>query len=203
MVAVLLFFIFKLKFFLPKKQEFSVRCFIRDLFKFKISYVCLQMTPSPIYHEKQRLQFCLIHTVNNILQKNEFTAAKMDEICYEFNESKWFNPHKSWIGTGNYDANILMAALQKHDLKVMWFDKRTPVEKVHLENVKALVFNIPSRTLLTLYRGRHWFAVMEKHGKLVGESSKKSVYEGQLVLGSLVPLSQNIVTKRFASIHNW
>ncbi|EGT36717.1 hypothetical protein CAEBREN_06818 [Caenorhabditis brenneri] len=127
-----------------------------------------------LYHEKQRLQYCLIHTVNNILQKAEFDPPKMDEICYAFNESKWFNPHRSWIGTGNYDANILMAALQQHDLKVMWFDKRVSVDKIHVENVKAVVFNIPSRTLLTLYRGRHWFAVIQKNGVFYNLDSKIS-----------------------------
>lgn len=103
---------------------------------------------------------------------------------------------RSWIGTGNYDANILMAALQKHDLKVnnndapifrifeksiiidffqvMWFDKRVSVEKINMENVKAVVFNIPSRTLLTLYRGRHWFAVIQKNGMWVAEKSINS-----------------------------
>uniref|UniRef100_A0A1I7U8U3 ubiquitinyl hydrolase 1 n=1 Tax=Caenorhabditis tropicalis TaxID=1561998 RepID=A0A1I7U8U3_9PELO len=125
-----------------------------------------------LYHEKQRLQYCLIHTVNNILQKSEFDAAKMDEICYAFNESKWFNPHRSWIGTGNYDANILMAALQQHDLKVMWYDKRVPVERIHVEKVRAVVLNIPSRTLLTLYRGRHWFAVVQKNGVFYNLDSK-------------------------------
>ncbi|CAI2349466.1 unnamed protein product [Caenorhabditis sp. 36 PRJEB53466] len=130
-----------------------------------------------IYHEKQRLQYCLIHTVNNILQRNEFDAAKMNEICYSFDDSRWFNPHKSWIGTGNYDANILMAALQMHDLKVMWFDKRAPIERIHVDRVKAFVFNTPSRTLLTLYRGRHWFAVIRKNERFYNVDSKLNAPE--------------------------
>ncbi|EFO83519.1 hypothetical protein CRE_03101 [Caenorhabditis remanei] len=130
------------------------------------------MPNDELFHEKQRLQYCLVHTVNNILQKAEFDPAKMDEICYAFNESKWFNPHRSWIGTGNYDINILMAALQQYDLKVMWFDKRVPVERIHLNKLRAIVFNIPSRTLLTLYRGRHWFPVIEKNGVYYNLDSK-------------------------------
>ncbi|UMM21581.1 hypothetical protein L5515_003197 [Caenorhabditis briggsae] len=131
-------------------------------------------SPPNLYHEKQKLQYCLIHTVNNILQKKEFDATKMDEICYGMNESKWFNPHRSWIGTGNYDANILMASLQKHNLKVVWFDKRLGVEKIKFEKLRAIVFNIPSRTLLTLYRGRHWFAVVQKNEKFYNLDSKLS-----------------------------
>uniref|UniRef100_A0A8R1I558 ubiquitinyl hydrolase 1 n=1 Tax=Caenorhabditis japonica TaxID=281687 RepID=A0A8R1I558_CAEJA len=130
------------------------------------------MASEELYHERQRLQLCLIHTVNNILQRKEFDAAKMDEICYSFNESRWFNPHRSWVGTGNYDVNILMAALQMHDLKVIWFDKRLPTSSIHVEKVKALVFNVPSKTLLTLYRGTHWFAVLKKNDKFWNLDSK-------------------------------
>lgn len=34
------------------------------------------------------------------------------------------NPHRSVLGTGNYDVNVIMAALQSRDLAAVWWDKR-------------------------------------------------------------------------------
>ena len=36
----------------------------------------------------------------------------------------FFNPHRSMFGTGNYDINVIMSALQSKDQEVIWFDKR-------------------------------------------------------------------------------
>lgn len=34
------------------------------------------------------------------------------------------NPHRSMLGTGNYDVNVIMAALQSRGLAAVWWDKR-------------------------------------------------------------------------------
>ncbi|MGH0161295.1 UNVERIFIED_CONTAM: hypothetical protein FKN15_040394 [Acipenser sinensis] len=34
------------------------------------------------------------------------------------------NPHRSFLGTGNYDVNVIMAALQSRGLAAVWWDKR-------------------------------------------------------------------------------
>lgn len=34
------------------------------------------------------------------------------------------NPHRSVLGTGNYDVNVIIAALQSRDLAAVWWDKR-------------------------------------------------------------------------------
>lgn len=34
------------------------------------------------------------------------------------------NPHRSVFGTGNYDVNVIMAALDEKDCVAVWFDKR-------------------------------------------------------------------------------
>ncbi|CAB3400371.1 unnamed protein product [Caenorhabditis bovis] len=127
-----------------------------------------------VYHEKQRWQFCLIHTVNNILQRKEFTPETMDEICYALNESKWFNPHKSWIGLGNYDANILMAALQQHNFKVVWFDKRNKPSTINFDLLRAVVVNIPSRLFIPFVRNRHWYPLVNFNNKFFNLDSKIS-----------------------------
>lgn len=34
------------------------------------------------------------------------------------------NPHRSLLGTGNYDVNVIMAALQGLGLATVWWDRR-------------------------------------------------------------------------------
>lgn len=34
------------------------------------------------------------------------------------------NPHRSVLGTGNYDVNVIMAALQGLGLAAVWWDRR-------------------------------------------------------------------------------
>ena len=52
--------------------------------------------------------------MNNFLGSERFTAEMMNEICYTLGEGKNFrNPHKHWLFDGDYDINVLMAALQQ------------------------------------------------------------------------------------------
>lgn len=43
---------------------------------------------------------------------------------YSLSPDNLVNPHKSMLGLGNYDVNVLMAALQLRGYEAMWFDKR-------------------------------------------------------------------------------
>ncbi|KAI6240939.1 Ubiquitinyl hydrolase 1 [Aphelenchoides fujianensis] len=55
------------------------------------------------YHERQRRQLCLLHTLNNLFQREEFRKEELDQICEVFDSSSWFNAHRSMLGLGNYD----------------------------------------------------------------------------------------------------
>lgn len=84
-------------------------------------------TSAPIiYHERQLMQLCALHVVNNLFQKKEtFTKQDLDAICKELApDSRFFNPHKSALGLGCYDVNVIICALAKKGLDVIWFDKR-------------------------------------------------------------------------------
>lgn len=68
---------------------------------------------------------CALHTLNNLFQDSgAFTKANLDEICITLSPGNWVNPHKSILGTGNYDINVIMAALTKKGCGMIWFDKR-------------------------------------------------------------------------------
>ena len=80
---------------------------------------------SNIYHEKQHLQFCAVHALNNLFQNGHFCRKeKLDDICLQLNASKWLNPHRSVFKVGNYDINVIIVYLQQHGYDVIWFDKR-------------------------------------------------------------------------------
>ncbi|WKY16169.1 hypothetical protein Q1695_001113 [Nippostrongylus brasiliensis] len=141
-----------------------------------------------MYHERQSRQMCLVHALNALFQKPQFTAESLDTICYSLNDSRWFNPHRSMIGLGNYDANVLMSALALHDYQVfnvlqivqfffnvpsfvpllllpflvVWFDGRLPVERICFENIDALIVNVPSKNFIPFWKGRHWYTILRQ-----------------------------------------
>lgn len=79
-----------------------------------------------IYHERQSKQLCALHALNNLFQDPQaFKKHDLDAICKELSpNSRIFNPHRSILGLGCYDVNVIIAALSKKDLDVIWFDKR-------------------------------------------------------------------------------
>uniref|UniRef100_A0A0N5AWI1 ubiquitinyl hydrolase 1 n=1 Tax=Syphacia muris TaxID=451379 RepID=A0A0N5AWI1_9BILA len=113
-----------------------------------------------LYHEKQHLQLCLLHTLNNLFQRKEFSKSELDRIAEDLHPSYWFNKHRSFWGTGNYDVNVLFAALQTRDYSVVWFDARRSAAIIDLEKVFGFVFNFVSTSnFIPFWRGRHWFGV--------------------------------------------
>jgi len=114
-----------------------------------------------LYHEKQRHQLCLLHALNNLFQREEYKKCELDEICETFDQSVWFNIHRSMLGLGNYDVNILFRALECRGLQGVWFDKRLSAKEINHDAVHSYVFNVPSDFYFIpfLRNGRHWFAV--------------------------------------------
>lgn len=85
----------------------------------------LTAPPDKIYHEKQVRELCALHALNNLFQeKNAFLKSDLDSICYGLSPENWINPHKSILGLGNYDVNVIMSALQARGYDMVWFDKR-------------------------------------------------------------------------------
>lgn len=78
-----------------------------------------------VYHEKQVRELCALHALNNLFQeKGAFSKNELDSICYNLSPENWINPHKSVLGLGNYDVNVIMRALQIRNYEMIWFDKR-------------------------------------------------------------------------------
>lgn len=120
-----------------------------------------------VYHERQSKQLCALHVLNNLFQERAFTKADMDDICLQLapDSSSWWNPHRSPIGLGNYDINVIMAALQIKDQQAVWFDKRKNLDDLIPRTALGFILNVPSGSRLTswmpsaLVSQKHWIAI--------------------------------------------
>lgn len=127
-----------------------------------------------IYHEKQSLQLCLLHCLNNLFQgKDAFTRMELNAIAESLNHDDpnrgaWtplsviFKPHYNAL-TGNYDINVLIAALEAKGKKVVWHDRRNGASTIDFDGTEnelmGIVLNVRVRKLLGLWKGRHWFTL--------------------------------------------
>ncbi|XP_051142158.1 josephin-like protein isoform X2 [Andrographis paniculata] len=132
-----------------------------------------------VYHERQKLQFCLLHTLNNLFQENEaFTRANLNAIAGKLdledpNKTAWtplsvvFKPHHNTL-TGNYDINVLISALEERGKRVVWHDRRCRASSIDLDGPEdklfGIVLNVQVRRYAGLWKSRHWIALRRVEG---------------------------------------
>lgn len=142
-----------------------------------------QLPPQHIYHEKQRRELCALHALNNVFQdSNAFTRETLQEIFQRLSPNTMVTPHKkSMLGNGNYDVNVIMAALQTKGYEAVWWDKRRDVNAIALSNVMGFIMNLPSSLcwgpLKLPLKRQHWICVREVGGTYYNLDSKLKVPE--------------------------
>ncbi|XP_038048299.1 josephin-2-like [Patiria miniata] len=132
-----------------------------------------------VYHERQKWELCALHALNNVFQDSQaFSKQVLDELCQNLSPGTVLNPHKSMLGLGNYDVNVIMAALQHKDCEAVWWDKRRCLEALRLEVLIGFIVNIPSPMQLGFVsvplRRKHWIAVRQIEGTYYNLDSKLS-----------------------------
>ncbi|XP_075969137.1 josephin domain containing [Anticarsia gemmatalis] len=136
------------------------------------------MTSKPtIYHEKQVKELCALHALNNLFQtRGTYSKSELDAICSRLSPNVWINPHRSMLGLGNYDINVIMAALQKKGCEAVWFDKRKDPGCLDLSNICGFILNVPSDYKLGFVmlplRRRHWITIRQIQGNFYNLDSK-------------------------------
>jgi len=122
------------------------------------------MPSSNLYHERQRLALCGVHAVNNLLQQKKYSKADFDAVCLQLDSSTWFNRHRSFLGIGNYDVNVVTLLLQQENYTVQWHDQRNTINVETLQqhqHLTGILWNVPANSLLgRLTGGRHWIALL-------------------------------------------
>lgn len=130
-----------------------------------------------IYHEKQVKELCALHALNNLFQmRGTYSKTELDAICSRLSPNVWINPHRSMLGLGNYDINVIMAALQKKGCEAVWFDKRKDPGCLDLANICGFILNVPSDYKLGFVmlplRRRHWITIRQIQGNFYNLDSK-------------------------------
>eukprot|EP00906_Rhabdomonas_costata_P016613 RCo023850 len=125
-----------------------------------------------VYHERQRLQQCGCHALNNLLQSKVFTGSKLDSLCYEL--TPWsafhFNPHKSALGLGSYDVNVIEKALHSVGCELRWIKQTEDLTLVDWETHVGILLNVSGDSVLN--GGRHWVALKFVNGTWYNLNSK-------------------------------
>ncbi|KAL8531100.1 hypothetical protein ACS0TY_007927 [Phlomoides rotata] len=129
-----------------------------------------------VYHERQKLQFCLLHSLNNLFQeKDAFTRPSLNVIAEKLaledpNQASWtpisvvFKSHHNVL-TGNYDVNVLISALEQRGKRVAWHDRRCGASSIDLDDkLFGIVVNVPVRRYGGLWKSRHWIALRKVGG---------------------------------------
>ncbi|XP_033122159.1 josephin-2-like [Anneissia japonica] len=132
-----------------------------------------------VYHEKQRWEMCALHALNNIFQDGKaFNKQKLDEICQRLAPSTRPNPHKSMLGLGNYDVNVIMAALQLKECEAVWWDKRRNPSELNLPNIIGFIVNTTSPIQFGYvdlpFKRKHWIALRQVDNTYYNLDSKLS-----------------------------
>ncbi|CAF0796286.1 unnamed protein product [Adineta ricciae] len=111
----------------------------------------------PIYHEKQRLMRCGLHSLNNLFQMPKlFTNHNLESIVREFDKRKLFNDYRTlWLG--NYDLRILIEAINRCGFDVRQIDvyRGESFERLPWDSYFGLLINL---------NGAHWFTIKNLSG---------------------------------------
>lgn len=154
-----------------------------------------------LYHERQRLQLCALHALNNLFQKDLFTKQALDAIVHEYDKSWCWNEYSTFY-TGNYDLTILLDAFKRQGYTLRAIDVNESLESFEFKDCLGLLLNIPLPRAyfdrLPLIRrwtksARHWLAIKSIDGedyydmdsnlpqpKLIGDRTKLIEYLGKL-----------------------
>ena len=108
--------------------------------------------------ERQRLQLCALHTLNNLFQGEAFTRCDLARLADGLTRrrARVLSPHH-WPLVGNYDVNVLAAAFASRGKELVWVKQGTAPD---LRAAWALVLSLPAQGRLAAWLGgRHWLGL--------------------------------------------
>lgn len=111
-------------------------------------------------------------------QKDAFTRASLNEIAEKLvlddpSKETWtplsvlLKPHHNTM-TGNYDINVLIAALEGKGKHVVWHDRRNGASLINLDasddTLMGIVLNVSVRKFGGIWKSRHWVTLKKIDG---------------------------------------
>jgi josephin len=107
-------------------------------------------------------QLCLVHAINMMLGAPKVNKTELDQVCEALSPSVWWNPHRSFLGLGNFDANVAMVVFDKFGYESSFFDSRQPVKNLPFQECTGLLLNVKGSRFLP--GSRHWIVCKETEG---------------------------------------
>lgn len=107
--------------------------------------------------------------MNALLQRQAYTSAEFDTLADSLaieRRKPWFHPHRSVFGMGDYDANVLLFALEKEGCSTKWLTEKDDISSMlQLPSLFGFLVNVEGRhwmqKVIDLFVDgtRHWIAV--------------------------------------------
>uniref|UniRef100_A0A182J6D7 ubiquitinyl hydrolase 1 n=1 Tax=Anopheles atroparvus TaxID=41427 RepID=A0A182J6D7_ANOAO len=108
--------------------------------------------------------------------KASFSKSQLDQICQNLSPNEYINPHRSILGLGNYDVNVIISALQLKNCEAVWFDKRKDPSCIDTTKIVGFILNVPTNYKVGFVRlpiqRRHWIAVRQINNEYWNLDSK-------------------------------
>ncbi|XP_022732449.1 josephin-like protein, partial [Durio zibethinus] len=125
----------------------------------------------------RKAKITILPSLDNLYrQKDAFTRASLNSVAEKLvlDDPKmeiWtpfslvFKPHHNSV-TGNYDVNVLSAALEGKGKTVIWHDRRNGASAIDLNDgmLMGIEINVPVKRDGGLWKGRHWIALRKIDG---------------------------------------
>ena len=124
------------------------------------------MESNTIYHEKQILAWCALHTINNLLQNRFFTVSDLNEIAKELDarekslletDSRDGERSSNFDYNGNFSIQVITVALSLYGLELVPFnstDPRAESARKCTAKQQGFICNVDN----------HWFPVCKING---------------------------------------
>ncbi|KAF8394937.1 hypothetical protein HHK36_018876 [Tetracentron sinense] len=147
--------------------------------KFSGSYRKFGVDPQNMYGSHSwdiKLETCQMISFLSQLgvqERDTFTRADLNAVADKLalvdpNKEIWtplsaiFKPHHNSF-TGNYDINVLIAAVEGKGKRVVWHDRRNAASSIDLngsqDTLMGIVLNIPVKRFGGIWKSRHWVAL--------------------------------------------
>mmetsp|Transcript_28750 Transcript_28750/g.57365 ORF Transcript_28750/g.57365 Transcript_28750/m.57365 type:complete len:197 (+) Transcript_28750:28-618(+) len=151
-----------------------------------------------IYHERQHIFNCAMHTLNNLLGAQIFDKYQLDEIAKLSLERSGLRPSVfSVLIPGYWDANVIQMSLFEKGYSCEYFDTRRPIRELNLGPEEGtdggapagaspigLVLNVAGNGFMRFSR-RHWCAIRRMAPDLYADVNSKLVRPRMLMAEEL------------------
>lgn len=153
-----------------------------------------------LYHERQKLQLCALHSLNSLFQEQRFTKKNLDDIVAGYDKSWCWNEYSTFV-TGNYDLTIILEALRRDHYTLRAIDNKESFDEFQFKACLGLLLNIPLKSSLfdrlpvirSLTKpGRHWLTIKRVGDELYYDFDSKHA-QPQLI-GNQEALIQRLET---------